>query len=343
LKQGFLHKGGIMRCSKFYTIAAILIFLAGCKKSSNPATPQKSYIDSYADGIQLIDASGTTYTGDYYPLTVGRVQMYEGEQSTTTTYSSSNTPDSFTGAIMGWQEVLPKQLISLPSGADSLYPISELTGQGMDTIRFFKKDTIAVYIKAFKLPDGNFTEIVDPVFIKSRLVVGDSWDAAPRYDMTQSLASQNIPSATDINLNMDAKSKFFVLGQENITIPNIGERSSIRLDQANDITVTGSMVVQGTAVNINVASQFAAIYHLIADTGIVHQNIAGDIHMSFGYGTQSMWIHIKINKSELYLTSITYYYPPPPPGPAPLKPGFEGELQNLSKEIARAVLKGCTL
>jgi hypothetical protein len=136
----------------------LFVVLIGCKKDSNPVTqPQPlSYVDTYT--VHLAETEGKTYTGNYFPLNVGDISNYSGEQIATISipgYTEAN-PAPQTTPIIGMFEVLPKRLIQLSSGPDSLYPIVDLSTAGFDTSRFFMKDTIAVYIKAFKMPDGSY-------------------------------------------------------------------------------------------------------------------------------------------------------------------------------------------
>ncbi len=288
---------------KDYIILGMGLFvgLIGCKKDSNPVTPP-SYVDTYT--VHLIDAQGTMYTGNYFPLNVGDVSNFSGEQITTTVipgYTEAN-PAPQTTAIMGMFEVLPKHLIQLSSGQDSLYPVIDWTTAGPDTSRFFMKDTTAVYIKAFKMPDRSYYEVVNPMFIKSKLVVGDSWEAAPQIDMAKMLASQVGQAEMQSNLIMNTRAKFFVVGGEIVSL-NSGPRFSVRLEQANSISMSGTVMVENVMYNLNMTGQFATVYHLIADTGIVQQNLTGSMSIKLGSGAQSMTITINISKCELTLTS----------------------------------------
>jgi hypothetical protein len=51
-------------------------------------------------------------------------------------------------------------------------------------------------------------------------------------------------------------------------------------------------------------AKLATIYHLIADTGIVHQNTTGPMNMRMSLEGQTITIKITINKSELNLASL---------------------------------------
>jgi hypothetical protein len=285
------------KCATLF-VTGLIILQMGCKKDSGPveSTPPP-YIDSYT--VNLLDTAGTTYEGNYFPLNEGDFSYFSGEQTVTTTMTGSQ-PSTETDPISGMFDVLAKRLVALSSGADSLYPVIDMTNAGPDTTRYFKKDTIAVYIKAFKLADGTFYEVVNPVFIKSKLVTGDTWEAAPQMDMTKLLASQLSSIGAQSDLTINARSKFFVVGKEVVTLAGLGDRYLVRLEQANDISVSGTVTYQTTVYNLQMSSKFATVYHLLADTGIVHQNLTGSMRATLsGMGS----VNMNISKCELTLTS----------------------------------------
>jgi hypothetical protein len=104
-------------------------------------------------------------------------------------------------------------------------------------------------------------------------------------------------------LTLNAKSRFFVVGHETITLP-IGTRLAMRMEQANDITMTGKLFIEGSNVSMKTTAKFSTVYHLIADTGIVHQNTTGPLKMTMTFEGQSISLIIDIEKSELSLTSL---------------------------------------
>ena len=161
----------------------------------------------------------------------------------------------------------------------------------------------AVYVKALKLADGSYLEVKDPVYIKSSLVVGESWRTAPQMDMTELLAGELNEGIESSDMTLNAEAKFFVVGHEMISLP-IGSRWAMRMEQANDITMKGKLLVEGSTVDMTTTAKFATIYHLIADTGIVHQNTTGPLTMRMSLEGQTITIKITINKSELNLTSL---------------------------------------
>jgi hypothetical protein len=284
----------------------LFVVLTGCKDDSNPVTQSKStYLDGY--NVNLTEAKGTTYTGNYFPLNVGDVSNYSGEQTVTTTTVipgyPQDGPTTQTTAIVGMVKVLPKRLIQLSSGKYLLYPVVDYTGASYtsasyDTSRFFMKDTAAVYIKAIKMADGSFYEVTNPMFIKSKLVVGDSWETAPQIDMTKLLASN---TGIQSNLTMNARAKFFVVGGEIVSLTS-GSRFLVRLEQASDISMSGPITESGTTFNIDMTGQFATVYHMIADTGIVHQNMTGNMNIKMTSGAESATITINYSKCDLELT-----------------------------------------
>jgi hypothetical protein len=102
-----------------------------------------------------------------------------------------------------------------------------------------------------------------------------------------------------------------------ISLP-IGNRWAMRMEQANDIKMTGTLQVEGSTVDMTTTAQLATVYHLIADTGVVHQNTTGPMNMRMTIEGQSITIKITINQSELNLSDMddggfgkmdNHYYP----------------------------------
>lgn len=352
----------------FTILLAGLFILNGCKKDekSNPV----SFIDGYT--VNYTEPTGTTYTGNFFPLEAGYMWNYYGNADIDMTLIYPGSPpmkDSTVGPASGMMKVLPQQHVPLPSGTVLLYPIvdeTDVQGSAADTSRYFMKDTAAVYVKAIKLGDGSFMEVTNPLFIKSRLVVGDSWLAAPDIDMTKLLSSESEISGFLSNPKLDATAKFFVVGKEQINLPSpFGNRDAIRLEQANDVTMSGSMTVQDTSgytmtMTMNMDAKLSVVYHLIADTGIVHQNTTGPMNMTITIsyqGTQyTATMNMVINECDLRLVS---FGPLPYPvssvssvvttstSSAKRPPSFNTETQEkvwkLSKAIAKIITKRLSL
>jgi len=292
-----------MKTFKLLMILFLITFLISCSEDdeSNPL----SFIDGYS--VSLTEAKGTTYSGDFFPLKEGHTLNYSGAVDMITELSipgEEPSKESTVAPALGMLKVLAKQNIPLQSGAISLYPIVDLTEiEGditADTSRYFDKDEEAVYVKAIKMSDGSYLEVENPVYIKSSLVVGESWETAPQMDMTQ-LFSSEFGETSDMSL--DAESKFFVVGHEMISLP-IGEKWAMRMEQANDITMKGTLFFYGSAIKLTVTSKLATVYHLLADTGVVHQNTMGTINMKMTFEGETISIKMTINQSELNLTSL---------------------------------------
>ena len=292
----------------FFVLLAIIfiLFLTGC--SSDESENPLSFIDAYT--VDLLETKGNSYAGDYFPIEEGHTCNYSGSviMQTKMVIPGYDPIDEPTIApTLGMLKVLALRDIPLPSGTIPLYPIvdlSEMQGEiTSDTSRFFSKDDEAVYVKAIKMSDGSYLEVENPVFIKSILVIGDSWKTAPQMDMTQLLTGALGEEGEGSDLTLNAQSKFFVVGHEMISLP-IGTRWAMRLEQVNDITMKGILQVEGMSVNTNVTAKLATIYHMIADTGIVHQNTTGPLSMKMTIENQTITITIDIEKSELNLTSV---------------------------------------
>ena len=258
----------------------------------------------------MTEKEGTSYSGDYYPIEAGYICNYSGSVDMITTmnipgYDSQSVPVN--APAIGMLKVLELKNIILDDGVYSLFPVVDLTNMEdqivADTSRFFYKDSLGVYVKALKLGDGTYLKVTNPVYIKSTLVVGDSWETAPKMDMTKMLANELGSGITQTDVQLNAEAKFFVVGNETIDLP-IGKRKAMRLEQANDIRLKGSMVVEGTPVTMNMTAELAVIYHLIPDTGIVKQNVTGPLNLQASAMGETMTISIEINRCELGLTGL---------------------------------------
>jgi hypothetical protein len=354
-----IRKGGFMKnlgIGFIALVAGLMMLWTGCKKDDNPVTPPPSYVDTYT--VNLTEASGTTYTGDYFPLKENYACYYLGSANIIVTMASTGTPttqDTINVIASGMLRVLALTNINLPGGTDSLYPVVDQTNAGTtvnDTSRFFMKDSEAVYIKALKMADGNYLEVTNPVFIRSELIVGDSWETSPRLDMTKLL--QNEAGGDDVqqsNLTLSARAKFFVVGGEIINLP-FGDRNSIRLEQANDISIHGTVTTDDHTYNVNVTTQMAVVYHMIADTGVVHQNVTGVLNMTLVGSDYSATININIKTCELKLTSIVNgrvqaSYLNLDKGSAKQLPSFntktEEKLWKVSQALARIITRRFSL
>lgn len=298
-----------------FIVLALLstVLLPGCKKDEATAAPV-SFVDGYT--VNLTDPTGTAYSGDFFPITPGYGCYYSGHanvHTSETTPGNPTTSDSVDSPAYGSLQVLHPVSIVLQSGTYQLYPVIDASNMAgtysTDTSRFFMKDTQAVYVKALKLSDGSYLEVTNPLFLKSRLVVGDSWETAPQMNMADIFASEAGVIASGSNLTMNARSKFFVVGKETISLP-IGMRSAVRMEQANDVSMSGTMSFTdpgyGTiVVNINMTAQLAIVYHLIADTGIVHQNTKGPMNITISAQGQTATMTATIDEVDLRLEYLT--------------------------------------
>jgi hypothetical protein len=290
----------------FLLVLFALMYLTGC--SDDEESSPLSFIDKYK--VDLTEPEGTTYVGDFYPLYEGYALYYTGSVDMLT---EMNIPgidpieEPTIAPAAGMLKVLAQREIPLNSGPILLFPIVDLTDmQGQitaDTSRFFNKDAEAVYVKAIKMSDGSYLEVENPVYIKTSLVVGESWNTAPKMDMTELLAGELNEGVEASDMTLNAQSRFFVVGHEMIPLP-IGNRWAMRMEQANDIKMTGTLLVEGSTVEMTTTAQLATVYHLIADTGIVHQNTTGPMNMRMTVDGQSITIKITINQSELNLSDM---------------------------------------
>ncbi|MBN2710795.1 MAG: hypothetical protein JXR46_17245 [Calditrichaceae bacterium] len=332
----------------FFTLTLLCsFFLTGCGDDGKDPV---SWYDGYK--VNLTEEQGNSYTGDYFPIEEGYTCSYSGsvKMTTTVTFMGNTETEPTDAPAIGMLKVLAARNIPLPSGTISLYPVVDysMTGGGAiyDTSRFFNSDEEAVYVKAIKLSDGSYMEVENPVFIKKNLVVGDSWETAPRMDMTKLLAAESEADGPQTDITLTAKAKFFVVGHENVSVP-MGDFNAMRLEQISDINMTGKISNEGATVDMNITAQMAAVYHMVPDTGIVKQDITGPLNMTMSFSGISMTININIEKSELELTALggdTYKNPielPEREISAELKKILNTPekmmMFNMSKKIAKAI------
>jgi len=349
---------------KRFTIGLMILsllsvwFFTGCSKDDdNPV----SYVDNYEKAVVYKETLGTTHTGDYFPLVPYRKINFSGHMKADVQIQIpgiGTEEETVDEDIYGAQLVLEQTQVALPGGSLSLYPIVDTMDMTTDTTRFFMKGDTAVYIKAIKVADGEYLEVEDPVFVKNNLVVGDSWKSAPRVDVTKMMqAEMSEDESTVSNLTMNAEAKFYVAGEESIDLP-VGTRMAVRLEQANDIVISGQMIEEGESANLNVDAKLAIVYHVIADTGVVHQDVTGQMNIAISYSGQTITVLMDIQQSELKLTYISTVYDlsPFPYDRNPLsKQAFSGrqtpEFQSvqekkawsLSHKIARCMIRQLTL
>jgi hypothetical protein len=305
-------KNTVHRLNPYFPIICfcIVALFAGCSKKSNPT----SFIDGY--NVNLTEAKGTSYSGDYFPIREGYTCNYQGSVSMRVTASipgEGNHDTTMNSSAAGMLKVLPVRSIMVNGNSLSLYPIidmSTMMGDATyDTSRFFMKNDSAVYIKAIKLSNGSFSEVKNPIYIKSTLVVGDSWETTPEMDVAQLMQNQGLGDISMPNINFNAQAKFFVIGKEQITVP-IGTKQAIRMDQANEITLSGSMVsdsIPGGSISISANAKLTAVYHLVKDTGMIRQNITGPMNINVKMMGMDVTAAITFDRFELGLTSLGTY------------------------------------
>ena len=267
-------------------------------------------MDSYA--VNFTEPKGTAYTGDFFPLREGYTCNYTGSASIRMQmpmpagYPSMDTTSDM--PCIGMLKVLAPRSVSLKSGNYTLFPVvdySEMDSSiSQDTSRLYMKDAGTTYIKAMKLSDGSFMEVTDPIYLKSSLVVGDSWFTAPDIDMSQLLTGELGSGTTISNMTFNTKAKFLVVGKEQVSLP-IGVRTAVRLDQANDITMSGTMVSDTVPVTMQVSGQLVEVYHLIADTGIAEQNLNGPISIKMSAQGMTVNMTLTFKDCELGLTGVS--------------------------------------
>ncbi len=299
----------ILHASVLVLVIAVMILPLGCKKDSNPVAPA-SFVDSYS--VTLTEPEGTVHSGDYFPLRVGYTCNYSGSvEGTTHLVATGSQPydDSISGSAVGMMRILPLRSVVLRSGSYQLYPVVDVASfpgspASYDTSRHFLKDSAAVYVKALRMADGSFTEIDAPIYIKARLVAGDTWETSPDLQLADILAQQMGGSGVQSDLQMTARAKFYVAGNDPVLLSS-GMRNSVRLDQVSDVSMSGTVTMEGTSYAMTMTAKTVTVYHAIADTGIVHQNVTGTITMTITGGGNTATITVQLTRCELTLSSVT--------------------------------------
>jgi hypothetical protein len=304
LREAFMRRIPV----KGMVIGMGIILATGCNNKDEKSNPF-SLVDNYR--VNPVEAEGTVYSGDFFPIKAGYECNYSGYATVSVSIKEEDINETMDGPALGMLKVLALRPIPLPGGTVDLYPIVDLSSMEFDmesevtadTSRFFMKDAQAVYIKALKLSDGSYMEVKNPIYIKSKLVVGDSWETAPKMDMTKLLSSELGVSGSASNLDLDAKAKFFVVGEEEVTLP-VGKRTGIRVDHVSVISLTGNLSVEGISARVNVSGKLVTVYHMIADTGIVKQVVSGPISIAISADGQRITLTMDFNDLELGLTGI---------------------------------------
>ncbi|MBN2010814.1 hypothetical protein JW960_15815 [candidate division KSB1 bacterium] len=203
----------------------VFLFLLACSKDkkSNPL----SYVDRY--NPKLTATKGTTYTGNFLPIAADNEWDYTGVMSGLYTIKISGTyagqpvnetdqdtlDNSYCFAV---SRILSPIQATLSGISYSLLPEQGEADLGINSseskiMRYYQATDSVVYIRAVPGPNG-LVEVEDPVFMKTRLVVGDSWYSNPSVN-TNALISDDVS-----DIDMTATCRLLVIGTDSVTFYN---------------------------------------------------------------------------------------------------------------------------
>lgn len=249
-------------------MAIILTLQVSCKKDKD----EESFVDDY--NPSLTEASGTSYTGDYYPLASGYYWTWSGTAKTTG--NTMGVPMDESESVSAYMSVGNQQQLTLSSGTYTVFPTTE--SEGLQ--RYFEKTNSGVNLRAMKNAfDSNITEIKNPIYIKNPLVVGDKWETQPEID--QSL----LEGYGDMDIsNLKMNCKLFVVGKENMQWKG-NTVQTLKLDERAEVTGSINYSEGGYSGVINLSIRMTINLNLLKDVGIISQkmdiqfNISGLVKM----------------------------------------------------------------
>ena len=299
-------------------ILALFYFQAcGSKKSSKKTS--FPYVNNYQ--AEYTEAKGTKYTGDFYPIAPGKEWRYTGSMTgsdritlkgkengmpidtTFTEYYNSNYVQAISHILAPVTATLSQKTYTLlpEEGYADIDLGYTSTNSYPETMRYYEKTPAIVYIRAVPDGEGGFIEVKDPVFIKSELVVGDSWISQPTMNTTQLAGSEDV--------NMKALCKLFVIGKDSLKVtqyipvpPFYLERiiEAVRVDEVAEIT--GSVSAVGTTMKLDAKLKANLLF---ADSvGVVASSEHAEITLKGGDSTLQLELYI-IADLDLFLSSTS--------------------------------------
>jgi hypothetical protein len=213
-----------------------------------------SFTDDYTP--QYTSAEGTAYEGNYWPLVLSNYWEYSGSACARGVMSESGSYDTTISIddscyMIAYMYVFRETTMTVDTGTYPVFPFDELiTIQNLDgplLRRYMQNKDDMVYIRAYDMKNEGIVPAVNQVFIRSPLVVGESWKSEPKIDIHQVITHANqimsragveVPdSQTAADIQMEVTCRMFVIGTE----PGFfrgQEVETIRLDQRTEAFVT---------------------------------------------------------------------------------------------------------
>ena len=156
----------------FSALTGVALFLNACKKDSS-----KTYVESFVPVYS--ESKGTSYDGTYYPLTTGYLWNYTGTMNITGSETDNGTKQSLNtdSVINEVVQVIGPTSVQLSSGTQDAIKVQD--GSGTE---YFKIETDGIHeIGGTTSSSGNFYETKNTLYLKTPLIVGDSWSVDPGY------------------------------------------------------------------------------------------------------------------------------------------------------------------
>jgi hypothetical protein len=255
---------------------ACLCLVVGC--GTNGPTSGGGYEPEYTEPV------GTVHEGDYFPLTAGirsvmvanvtvatvtRTTMTApGMNMDTTEYDTSTSIDTMETLTLG------EVGITLSTGPATLYGYQVVTvdpsdGSTATETIYYEVASDGIYQIAEVMDVDGTVDTIEfgrALYLKTPLVVGDSWNVAAQPDVF-------MPGmGGSIHYDESSGSTYYVIGNETVTLANGQHVQALRIDAVSSGAYT--MVVMDTPVS-GTANGVSSMY-LVKDTGDVAE--VADVH-----------------------------------------------------------------
>jgi hypothetical protein len=281
----------------FLMFTVVVALFSSCKKdSSKPA----SFVDDYVP--QLTEATGTTYSGNYYPFNTGYSWNWSGTQTTTGSMQYSamgqneTEPMNSTDPITGYMTVNAPMQLTLNSGTYTVYPTTETEGLS----RYFQVTDTALCLRAIKSSSSSsIIEATNSVYLRKPLIVGAKWKSMPEVDLSEIFSETGY---TGSSAGVELKCSLFVIGKENITWKSQNKETLVVQERAQ---VKGPVIIDdnGTTGTINIDVTLDMKMNLLKDVGIIYEKATIAVKMS---GTiTDMGYQIGLNMNATMVQDLT--------------------------------------
>lgn len=263
-------------------IGAVTLLFSSCDKDSNPTSSAND------DKPPLTESEGTIHQGNYFPLKEGNTLTHAGSMTTAMNQKmtasnggqsmSESMDTSYTTTISETMTVGAPTQITYSGNQITVYPISTVStmsdfdDEPTTGFTYYEETNDAIYQRAASMEETQ-VEAENVLFLKKPLVVGDSWESNPDFDISDLGDLSDLMNLGDTDLStsmqMDTKSTTYVIGKETISI-NGASTPVIRLDQRMELTISANDQTFG---NISITMNGTTKHYLQEDVGIVKEII----------------------------------------------------------------------